>query len=315
MVKATVLVMTYNHAAFVGQALDSVLEQQVDFPFEIVISEDRSTDDTRAIVIDYQERYPQLIRLLLSERNIRSNAVVRRGIEAARGEYIALLDGDDYWISPHKLQKQIDFLDRHPECAMCFHNAVSVDQSGALLPGRPTWTPQDHPRFSTLEDIWMGNFIATCTTMFRRQTLREIPAWYDGMFPITDWPLHILSAEHGMIGYIEDTMGAYRQHAGGFYTPLSEAQKLASTLAFYHRMNANLNYRHNTLVKIAISKYFFEWADEYLRRGDVARARRCFITCLTGRPINRFIRPKQLLRMGARLTLARSSTAGPPVLP
>ena len=123
MIKVSVLVMTYNHIDFIAQALDSVLEQQVCFDYEILISEDCSIDGTREVVLAYQRRFPQKIRLLLSGQNMRSNEIVVRGINAAKGQYIALLDGDDYWISPNKLQSQVDFLDSNPECSMCFHNA------------------------------------------------------------------------------------------------------------------------------------------------------------------------------------------------
>ena len=164
--KVSVLVMTYNHAQFITQALDSVLMQKVNSEYEVLISEDCSTDGTREIVLDYQKKHPNKIQLLLSEQNLHSNAVVVRGIRAARGEYIALLDGDDYWVSPDKLQKQIDFLDAHPECSMCFHNATVIHEDGSREPWN--WTSPHQKEISTLEDIWQGNFIATCSTMFRR---------------------------------------------------------------------------------------------------------------------------------------------------
>src|SRR5262245_61904643 len=156
--KVSVLVMTYNHARFIRQAVDSVLMQRAGFEFEILISEDCSTDGTREIVLDYARRHPDTIRLLLSDTNLRSNAIVVRGIEAARGEYVALLDGDDFWTSPDKLQRQVRFLDTHPDCSLCFHNArVHRDDAD----GGWNWTPGNHPRIATLEDLWMGNFIAT----------------------------------------------------------------------------------------------------------------------------------------------------------
>jgi glycosyltransferase involved in cell wall biosynthesis len=297
--KVSVLVMTYNHANFITQAVESALMQETDFPYEILISEDCSTDGTREIVIDFQQKHPAKIRLLLSEQNIHSNAVVVRGIDAAQGEYVALLDGDDYWTSPHKLQKQVDFLDSHPECSMCFHNATIIYEDGSQAPH--TWTPTKQKEISTLEDIWLGNFIATCSTIFRRGLFGEVPGWYDALFPITDWPLHILNAEQGNIGYVNEVMGAYRYHRGGLYSPLSETRKLEETLKFYKVMNQNLNYKYDKLVNIAISNYFFEWAEKYLNRGDLTQARACFKTCLTGRPISKFISPLQLLKLGLRL--------------
>ena len=149
----------------------------------------------------------------------------------------------------------------------------------------------------------MGNFIATCSTMFCKGLFNAMPAWYDAMFPITDWPLHLLNAEHGQVGYINEVLGVYRQHRGGYYSPLSQDQKLAATLAFYHTMNANLNYRYDRLVKTAISKYFYEWAEEYLRRGEVGRARACFKMCLSGGLMIRSRSVRKLLSMAVRLYL------------
>ena len=299
-IKVSVLVVTYNHARFIRQALDSVLMQKTAFGFEVLISEDCSTDGTREIVREYERRYPESIRLLLSETNLHSNAVVARGIDAARGTYVALLDGDDYWTSPEKLQRQASFLDSHPECSLCFHNA-RVQQEGKE--GGWNWTPPNHPALATLEDVWMGNFIATCSTMFRRGLIQPIPDWYEGFFPITDWPLHILNAEHGHIGYLDEVMGVYRYHSGGYYSPLSELSKLQETLKFYRRMNACLAYKYNALVQTAISKYFIEWVEEYLDRGDLKSARRCFRWYLAGRPINKYITARRMLSRAARVYL------------
>jgi glycosyltransferase involved in cell wall biosynthesis len=300
----SVVVMTYNHVAFIAQAIDSVLMQEVECDYEILISEDCSTDGTREIVTDYQSRYPDRIRLLLSERNLRSNIVVRRGIEAARGMYIAFLDGDDYWTCADKLQKQLDFLTAHPHCSICFHNASVSYEDGVRAPWN--WVPEHQPPFATFEDIWMGNFIPMCSAMFRRAALGEIPAWYEACFPITDWPLHILGARHGSIGYINEVMGVYRQHSGGLYSVHTEAKKLEKTLQFYRSMNANLDYRYDPLIRAAISKHFFEWAEEYEKRGDIEAARRCFRICFQGRPFNRFLSVRGLLKMGARLYLGPS---------
>jgi len=293
--KVSVLVMTYNHEKFIAQALESVAMQETDFEYEILISEDCSTDRTRQIVLDFQRAHPEQVRLLLSEQNIHSNEIVVRGIRAARGQYIAMLDGDDYWTSARKLQKQVDFLDRHPECALCFHNARIFHEADNRA-GRE-WTPPGQKEFSTLEDIWMGNFVATCSTMFRRGLIGEIPEWYNDFFPITDWPLHILNAEHGNIGYIDEVMGVYRYHPGGLYSPFSETKKQQETLKFYRTMNKNLNYRYNKIVNIAISKYFFEWAEEYKARGDLAQMKYCLKFCLSGNPFNPFVSKKKLVKM------------------
>src|SRR3954469_6898978 len=118
--KVSIIIVTYNHDKYVIQALESILAQKTTFPFEILISEDCSTDKTREIVMQYAERNPERIRLFLSECNINTNFVVSRAIAAARGDYLALLDGDDFWISEAKLQQQAEFLDQRPEFSLCF---------------------------------------------------------------------------------------------------------------------------------------------------------------------------------------------------
>lgn len=269
--KVSVVVVTYDHARYVEQALASVLAQETEFPFEVIVSEDCSTDGTRAIVEEWQRRHPDRIRLLLSERNVRTNAVVARGFREARGEYVALLDGDDYWTSPRKLATQAAFLDAHPTCALCFHDAVVVDADGRETGRR--WTPATQPARATVADLWGGNFIATCAAMFRARAVPAIPAWYDDCFPVTDWPLYVLYAEHGEIGYIPEVMGAYRLHAGGLYSPLPEAAKLRSVDRLYRAMNAGTAGRHDALARRGHRRFFLDWAREHLARGDVALAR------------------------------------------
>ncbi|HZF62877.1 MAG TPA: glycosyltransferase [Chitinophagaceae bacterium] len=297
-IKVSVLVMTYNHVQFIAKAVESALMQQTDFNFEILISEDCSTDGTREIVMDYQRNHPDKISLLLSKQNIRSNAVVTRGIYAAKGDYIALLDGDDFWTSPFKLQKQAAFLDAHGECSMCFHNACTFTEDGEQ---KFNWTSEHQKQFSSLDDLWMGNVIATCTTMFRNRVLAIIPKWYDSFFPITDWPLYILLAQHGNIGFLNENMGAYRLHAGGLYSPYSEKEKQKKTLDFYKRINRYLNYRYDKPIREAISVFFYDWAKEYKKRGELKRAIECFNTSLQGKPFNKLIAGQTFVKFGCKL--------------
>ena len=164
MVKVSVVVITYNHERYIRQALDSVLSQQTSFDFEVIISEDCSTDTTREIIFEYSKRYPDKIRLLLSETNVRSPWVVQRAIMAAHGEYVALLEGDDYWISPQKLQKQAEFMDTHPECVLSWHQVEYIDEFGARLPDQPLQLPYSN---YTRRDILAGE----CTAIRELQWL------------------------------------------------------------------------------------------------------------------------------------------------
>jgi glycosyltransferase involved in cell wall biosynthesis len=246
--KVTVLVVTYNHENFIGHAIESVLMQATDFDYEVVIIEDCSTDHTRDIVIDFQKKHINKIRLVLTEKNKNYIRAAKQEFLHARGRYIALLDGDDYWTSPCKLQKQADFLDVHQECAICFHNTTIVYNDNSKKPSNSN--PPDQKRISTLEDLLAGNFIPTCSVMFRSGLFESFPGWFDTVWSL-DWPLHILNAQHGTIGYIDEVMGAYRQHGGGMWNRLTKIQKILRLLEFYEQMQINLNFSYAGAIKRA----------------------------------------------------------------
>jgi glycosyltransferase involved in cell wall biosynthesis len=273
-VAVSVLVVTYNHARFVRQALDSALAQRLPHAFEILVSEDCSTDGTREIVQEYADRHPHLVRLLLSERNLHSNEVVARGFRAARGRYVALLDGDDYWTSNDKLRLQVAFLDARPDLTICFHNVEVVDEhsqeSGRL------WNAPGQPEVSGLYELLRGNFIATSSVVYRRTAVAEVPAWYDGFFPVTDWPLHVLYAREGRIGYLDRTLSVYRLHRGGLFSTLGEREKLESNADFYRRLRACSSGAFAAEVARGQRDYFLGWAEEFRQRGD----RRMLVRCL-----------------------------------
>ena len=120
---------TYNHGPYIKQCIEGILMQKTNFAFEYIIGEDFSTDETREIVFDYARKYPNIIRVITAEYNVGSKANGRRCINACRGKYMALCEGDDYWTDPLKLQKQVDFLESHPEYTMCFHNACVLNET------------------------------------------------------------------------------------------------------------------------------------------------------------------------------------------
>jgi glycosyltransferase involved in cell wall biosynthesis len=280
-VAVSVLVVTYNHARFVRQALDSALAQRLPQPYEILVSEDCSTDGTREIVQEYAERHPHLVRLLLSARNLRSNEVVARGFRAARGRYVALLDGDDYWTSDDKLRAQLAFLDARPDLTICFHNVQVVDEHSQST-GR-LWNAPDQPEVSGLHELLRGNFIATSSVVYRRAAVAEVPAWYDRFFPVTDWPLHVLYAREGRIGYLDRTLGVYRLHGGGLFSTLGEREKLEANADFYRQLRACSSDALAVEVARGQRDYFLGWAEEFRRRGDRRMQLRCLRWAWSGR--------------------------------
>ncbi len=232
---------TYNHELFIAQAIDGFLMQRTDFPFEIIVHDDASTDRTRDIVRDYQSRYPQRIRIVQQEQNQKSRGkkALPILISLARGQYIAVCEGDDYWTDPHKLQKQVNFLEANPEYSLCFHDAfIEKFSSGEQ------WDPRGaHPLRTTygLEDISRGNFIYTTSVLFRRSALTLFPPpWYDRL-PMGDWPLWILCAKQGAIGHLNDCMAVYRLHERGVWSSKSDLQQVEESLRAARVIGRNLN--------------------------------------------------------------------------
>jgi glycosyltransferase involved in cell wall biosynthesis len=275
--KVTVLIVTFNHADYITAAIESALCQKTSFAVEIIVSEDASTDGTREIIKRIAKNKAGQIRLMLSDKNLHSNEVVARGLRTAKGQYIALLDGDDYWTSHEKIQRQAEFLDTHLECAAVFLNA-KVAKGDEVKPH--SWTPHSQKQFVDMGEIWCGNPYATCTSMMRASLVREVPDWYAGFFPITDWPLYILCAEHGKLAFIDEDAAVYRLHAGGQFSSLPPQKKLDSMALFYTRMNAALGYRYDRMAREGASRYFFDWAVEYARQGKRTFAASCLLRCM-----------------------------------
>jgi glycosyltransferase involved in cell wall biosynthesis len=300
--KVTVLIVTFNHVNYVATAIESVLRQETRFPVEVIVSEDASTDGTREVVQEIASNNSGTIRLILSEKNLRSNEVVARGLRAASGQYVALLDGDDFWTSGSKIQRQVDFLEAHPECSAVFLNAkIAI---GEEITDK-SWTSHAQGLTIGIREIWFGNPYATCGSMMRSDVVRSVPDWYSQFFPITDWPLYILCAERGDLAFIDEDAGVYRLHPGGQYSSLSPERKLDSTENFYRNMNLALNFRHDRFARAGASRYFFDWATEYFQRGQHALARSCLRRCVRSGGVGTEVPVIDVLRLGAALLFGR----------
>jgi glycosyltransferase involved in cell wall biosynthesis len=238
--KISVLMITYNHARFIRQALDSVFAQTTDFSYEVVIGDDASTDGTGEILAEYAGKYPEQIRLLSRTANIGMNANFAATLEACQGEYVAFLEGDDHWIGSEKLVQQVEFLDSHPECVSCFHNvivfsddaSVPVEGYHAQKDGRQLMCAPDLPARFSQSDLLKRNFIPTCSVMFRRSSVGQLPPWFKKLH-LGDHPLHILCTEHGLAAYLPEVMGAYRLHSNSVWSGKSQLYRMYRALEMY----------------------------------------------------------------------------------
>ena len=259
--KVSVLMITYNHEKFIAQAIDSILMQKVNFDYEIVIGEDCSTDNTRQIVIDYQKKSPDKIRLLLPEKNLGMHINLINTYKACQGKYIAVLEGDDYWISSDKLKKQVDFLDNNSDFSICFNNSLVFWEDEHR---DPAIFLHNQSKISTLDNLLTRNFISTPSVMYRGGLIKNFPNWYyeQGM---GDWTFHILNAQYGKIGYIDEVMSAYRVHETGVWSSKSREYQLKETIKMLNNINKHFKYRYKIIINNAINYYSEQL--ENLRKG------------------------------------------------
>jgi glycosyltransferase involved in cell wall biosynthesis len=269
-VKVSVAMITYNHEPFIAQAVESALLQETSFLVEIVVGDDASTDRTREILAELRQRHPERIRLLLHQRNVGMHRNLVATLEACRGEYIALLEGDDYWTDFAKLQKQADFLDAAPDCAICHHNALRIYDDGSVPP--EPWHRRAPRRRQTLDDLMRENVIVTCTAMFRRRDVPQWPEWYFRA-KVGDWPLHILVARQGAIGYLDEVMGAYRVHPGGVWSLQSRADGLKKLIVTAKLIAPELDRRRRRLLERTVAGWHEELVECFLRDGAAEQAR------------------------------------------
>lgn len=288
-IKVSVSIATYNQAQFIGEAIQSVLDQETNFAYEIIVGDDCSTDDTQRVILDYQRRYPDKIRPLLHEKNLggagKYNALSTFAV--SQGQYIATMDGDDYWISPRKLQKQVDFLESHPGCSTCFHNAQIIWEDGTYAP--ELVNGPDQQEISTLDDlvgeteIW---FMATSSVMFRNGLLTDYPDWYH-QSKSGDIPRYILLAKLGAIGYLPDVMSVYRKNRGGVSFTDSEvdADFLFNRIGMYNGINRELGYKYNRVLRQNVARYYRMLMDAKQFRNSYFRRAKLALTYLKlGRP-------------------------------
>lgn len=266
--RVSVLVITYQHAGYIEQCLDGILMQRTDFPVEVLVGEDESTDGTRAICQRYAAEHPDRIRLFLRERRdviyINGKPTGRANflklLDDAKGEFIAVCEGDDHWTDPLKLQKQVNAMRANPHWSGCFHQVKLSIGSGSGAEGRIFPVKPEISEFTTNELLrpW---FIPTCSLLFRNADPIQLPAWTRSTQSL-DIPLILLLSLKGPIGYLDGVMGVYRIHGLGV-SQSSEHRgydKVKAMAYIYELFNVHTNYRF----KDRVSEAFVEEVKAHL---------------------------------------------------
>lgn len=269
--KVSVAMIAFNHGPFIVQAVESALNQTTEFEYEIVIGEDCSTDNTRELLRTLQQRAPERIRLILHDRNVGMHVNLAHVLSACRGRYVALLEGDDYWTDARKLQRQADVLDSSSAIAICHHNALKVDADGSVPP--VAFHVGRLPRRASVARLLRGNFIVTCTAMFRNGLIAELPPWFYRV-PLGDWALHLLNAQQGAIEYLDRVMAVYRQHSGGVWSTLPSLRVLEGSAETAELVRPALPAWQQRRLSRTIRRWRGDVTELMLAEGRVADARR-----------------------------------------
>lgn len=242
----SVFVIAYRHERFIGQAIESIVNQKTDFSFEIVIGEDCSPDNTRAICEEYAARYPDIIHLLPSERNLGPIGNGIRTLRACRGTYIAMCEGDDYWLDMHKLQKQVGFLEANPEFSICFSEVQIQDEMGWDWKDT-NYFPKPTKDVYTIDDLILAeqNIIPTPTMVFRNVLPQPYPDFFVNAL-VGDIAIQLFAADKGKAKFLPEKLAVYRNHAGGITKSKENQEKgEAALLSVLHSLNEFFGFRYN----------------------------------------------------------------------
>jgi glycosyltransferase involved in cell wall biosynthesis len=248
--KISICLITYNHENYIAEALESVLMQKTTFDKEIIIGEDCSTDNTRKICSLYAEKYPGLIHLIPADKNVGMMKNSYRSLQACTGDYIAFIEGDDYWTDDLKLQKQVDFLAANPAYSACFHNVIIKQQRNNE---NKEWVMHANglPKDSfDIEDILGPWFIASLSVVFVNYADWKFPDWYFNC-QYGDLPFMLLLSLRGNFKYIDEVMGVYRLHDAGMTTVHKQYDKIMVMVYIYMSFNIHTNFKYQQAIRKA----------------------------------------------------------------
>lgn len=256
--KVSVRLMTYNHGDYIVDALNGVNDQITDFKFEVVVGDDFSTDDTLIKISNFKITNPNLTLCVLDRKKGDAYDVLRQKkgrlynfvniLNNCKGDYIALLDGDDYWTDPLKLQKQVGFLEKNTEYSMCFHEAEIVNAKSEVL---NLYNNIKTVTTFSLYSFTQKNNVSTASCMFRNNI--TISDKFQKL-KVGDWGLHILNAEVGKICYMPESMSAYRIHDGGIWSSLNHNDMVLKGVEVMKKLDIFFDYKYHDDFQEGIDK-------------------------------------------------------------
>jgi glycosyltransferase involved in cell wall biosynthesis len=262
----SVCLITYNHVNYIKQAIESVLMQKTSFDYELIIADDCSTDGTTEIIKKYAEKHPKIIRTIIHEKNVGPGENYVTLLEAARGKYIAYLEGDDYWIENTKLEQQVVFLEQNPDYALCCHDIYN------LIDGkRKRASVLDVPVTTDLNYLLShSGYISSLSVVYRNGShiITMLKKLLD--CPMGDYVTYVAVARQGLIKFFPKRMGVYRVHSSGTWSTIGFKKVFEKTLMSYRKLFAELPKEQGEMLKVRylliLETYFLQ--DEFILKDE-----------------------------------------------
>lgn len=256
----TVRCLCFNHSKYLREALDGIVNQKTDFPFMVIIHDDASTDVSQDIILEYMKRYPEIIKPILQQENQYSKgiAISKTFIEPLiESKYVAVCECDDYWIDCNKLQKQVDYLEGHPECSLCCHAFDTVDSQGNFRYHDGLFSSGNHD--ISIDDVILNNMLPQLATVVYRQEYRQLtPDFYFNAM-VGDYPLYLFMATKGTIHYLDYVMSCYRRHGNNSWVtrmqknPMIFRQHVNMLIELVENFDESTGYKYHQISETRIS--------------------------------------------------------------
>lgn len=264
--KLSILLVTYNQEKFISECIDSIVMQILPFDYEIIVADDCSTDNTLLIIekkiMDSGSNY----RILKHDTNLGFVKNYEKGFSDCKGEYVAVIEGDDYWTSPSRITKHIDFLENHRECVMSFNRIINFNDEERSF-AVPEWNLKDDFEYITVNQLAEGNKIGNLSAcIFRNSVIKKLnPDLFN--LQIADWMLGMAIGQYGMIAKLKDAMSVYRIHPNGQWSKMSSDEQKKSVLKIIDIYNNFLEYKYDK----EFSQLKYKLSDQYTHKINLSK--------------------------------------------
>lgn len=271
--------LVYNHEPYLRECFEGFVMQQTNFAYVVVVHDDASTDNSVAIIREYEERYPQIFKPIYEKENQYSigrywviEEIMRGTIKNLGVKYVAMCEGDDYWIDPLKLQKQVDFMESNPNYSLCFTNAIiRFNNSEAITINHiwDTYTIEDVITNNALNVSKRGDRIVTCghtSTVLYRSSSLPLPRWTTMCF-VGDEPLFIALAQYGKVKFLNEITSVYRDGVGVSSKGYNEEDYWKNRIDMYKVMNEGMGYKYNAIIKPIIAETYLTLSKLVWKKG------------------------------------------------